>query len=296
MPSVLPPKLRWRPSALPLLEAGLDPIERAQRVIAGSLILWSSRATGFSWADHIDSEMTFRYCVARINGDREAPRPTVYQLRACLVEVGDHIDAEAYQALNILALSLDAKSRNSSRGSAELTTDFFGLDGEPLGDGVEEDSLVERKAGGYGKLGEPPAAAFVNSRPSAEAPRRPVTAPPTATSSMSSLPPAPPMLQRQSSATVGAGHLAPRVAPPSARPPEARRPEERRSSSATSSGRPAPQISPRDMREPVDSLQHSRDAHEARAAQGNSPSMMEQVGAAAKGLQDSLRALRGNRR
>lgn len=158
MPSVLPPKLRWRRTSLPLLEAGLDPIERAQRVIAGSLILWSSRTVGFNWADHPESEMAYRYCVARINGDREAPRPTVSQLRACLQEVVDQIDAESYRALNILALSMGSEVR-AANPAAEQSTDFFGLDGERIHDLDEP----VRPAKGYSPSGEPPHVEFSNS-------------------------------------------------------------------------------------------------------------------------------------
>jgi len=108
MPSNLSPRLRWQPASLPVLEAGLDRLERAHRVIGGALTLWASRIAGFRWLDHGASEVTYRYCVARINGDKQAPRPTAHQVRACLQEVGESIDAEAYQALHILALSIAA--------------------------------------------------------------------------------------------------------------------------------------------------------------------------------------------
>jgi len=146
MPSNLSPRLRWQPASLPILESGLDRLERAHRVICGSLTLWSSRIAGFRWLDHGASEVTYRYCVARINGDRQAPRPTAHQLRACLQEVGESIDAEAYQALHILALSIAAAPPRTVDEQGHATA-YDDLAGAPFADS----DLVEG--------GEPPAIA-----------------------------------------------------------------------------------------------------------------------------------------
>lgn len=114
MPSIFPPRNRWIAATLPLPEAGLDSTERIQRLIAGSLTLWSSRIVGFRWDDHPSSAIVYRYCVARINSERHAPRPTVAQLRECVAEVGDKLDVEGYRALNSLVYSAELAVRDSA--------------------------------------------------------------------------------------------------------------------------------------------------------------------------------------
>ena len=203
--------------------------------------------------------MAFRYCVARINGDREAARPTVFQLRTCLAEVGDHIDAEAYQALNILALSIDSRAKNF-RQSPEHNTDFFGLDGEPM---TNAEYVDPTGANDYGVFGEPPEARFANSsqpearlelKPSrTERPLAQRVEPRQDVRQLASRP-----LETRASA---ARAPAPR-SPTSVRPPDVRRSEPRLPN----------------MRDPVDSLQDARDAHELRAAEDNPPSLIEQMG------------------
>lgn len=105
MPSMLAPRLRWRPVSLPLIEPGQAGLERAHRVIAGSLTLWMSRFIGFSWVDHPGTETVFRYCVARVNGDREALRPSPDEFQACIDEVAAVVDRECREALRILIVS-----------------------------------------------------------------------------------------------------------------------------------------------------------------------------------------------
>ena len=149
MPSLLSPRLRWRPASLPLLEAGLDEVETAHRIICGALTLWSSRRTSFDWADHPDTEIVYRYCVARINGNRDAPRPTPSQIGRCLRTVADGLDRQAYQALNLLMLSL---ARNRKNAQAVATSETKG----------RSESSAWGAMMRYGELGEPPATRFVD--------------------------------------------------------------------------------------------------------------------------------------
>lgn len=163
MASNLSPKLRWKPAVLPQMESTLVPIERAHRIICGSLVLWSSRQIGFDWADHPAIEVVFRYCVARINGDHEVPRPTANQIKQCLSAVSREIDPLAFQALNVLRLSVDrAQSAPALAAEEKPRTDFAGLENVAPEDASDSD-LIEREAPdatAYGSLGEPPAARF----------------------------------------------------------------------------------------------------------------------------------------
>lgn len=131
MPSSLAPQHRWQRTTLPVCDIGLLPLERAQRLIAGALTLWASRIPGFRWTDHPETHAMFLYCAARINGDRQLDRPTRQQIFTCLEKVGEFVDMEAYQALNVLSLAvstegLASKAAPSSSSNAQgPASDYF---------------------------------------------------------------------------------------------------------------------------------------------------------------------------